>query len=82
MNDNTITEKGTYYIGSDQYAFETVATISPQRKVVRLVYEDRKSTELITISKRRDGKWREMGHDHRSGRYVFGAARTELDPSF
>ena len=71
-------EQGTYYIGSDRYAFQVVSTISPCRKLVSL----HEGTRLIAISRRQNGTWHEMGHDVRSGRYVFGVAQTTLDPNF
>lgn len=68
-------DKGTFYIGSDSYAFEVVGTLSPKRKVVNV-----DGLGFVEISLRKDGNWREAGNT--VGRYVFGVAVTYLDPSF
>lgn len=68
-------DKGSYYIGSDQYAFEVVGTLSPKRKLVNV-----DGLGFHEISLRKDGKWREAGST--VGYYSFGAAVTDLDPGF
>jgi len=72
-----LVERGTYYIGSDRYAFELVRQTSPKRAVVVLKGQEGREIE---ITKRKGGEWREKGV--RVGYYLFGEAETRIDPNF
>lgn len=76
MSFEQIADKGTYYIGSDQYQFRLISI----KKRNALVEID--GFEVAAIYKNIRGRWVHKGQDERSGRFVFGIAETKLDPSF
>lgn len=76
----------TAYVGTDRYPYVVVSVINPRRIMVESKRDKlTNKVEIVNLSLRKDGKWREIGANKYSW-YVVHTNGTKseryLDPSF